>query len=141
MVSALILVAVPGTQAAEKNAFETWSPDSLKWQESRPGGTQRSILEGDLAASGGVVTYAFRMPPGSWFPPHTHPSTARVFVLKGELLLGEGEAEDHSKIRRIRAGEGVLVPGNVPHYEGSGGETIIIGVATSPFGTSFLEKH
>jgi mannose-6-phosphate isomerase-like protein (cupin superfamily) len=61
--------------------------------------------------------------------------------LKGELLLGEGEVEDRSKIRRVRAGEAVLVPGNLPHYEGSEGETIIIGVATSPFGTRFLEKR
>ena len=81
------------------------------------------------------------MPAGAWFPPHVHPTTARVFVLKGALLLGEGDVEDHSKVKRVEAGEVVLVPGNLPHYEGSEGDTIIIGIATSPFNTRFLEKH
>jgi hypothetical protein len=41
----------------------------------------------------------------------------------------------------VAAGEVVLVPGNPPHYEGSEGEIIIVGITTSPFNTRFLEKH
>jgi quercetin dioxygenase-like cupin family protein len=133
--------ALPLAGAAAEDGIHSWSADSLQWQEARPNGTQRSFLEGDPSVSGGVVTYAFHMPAGAWFPPHIHPTTARVFVLKGTLLLGEGEVEDHSKVKRVGAGEVVLVPGNLPHYEGAEGDTIIIGVATTPFGTTFLGKH
>ncbi len=141
MLSAVALVAVPLADAAAEQGIEVWSAGSLQWQESRPGGTQRSFLEGDPMGSGGVVTYAFHMPAGAWFPPHVHATTARVFVLKGALLLGEGDVEDHSKVKRVEAGEVVLVPGSLPHYEGCDGDTIIIGIATSPFNTSFLGKH
>jgi hypothetical protein len=57
-------------------------------------------------------------------------------------LMGKiaAEREDHSKVRRVEAGEVVMVPGNLPHYEGSEGDTIIIGITTSPFSTLFLEK-
>jgi hypothetical protein len=54
---------------------------------------------------------------------------------------GEGDVQDHSKVKRVAAGEVVLVPGNPPHYEGSEGEIIIVGITTSPFNTRFLEKH
>jgi quercetin dioxygenase-like cupin family protein len=139
--SALAFVAIPLADAAAEEGIQVWSADSLQWQESRPSGTQRSFLEGDPMGSGGVVTYAFHMPAGAWFPPHVHPTTARVFVLKGALLLGEGDVEDHSKVQRVRAGEVVLVPGDLLHYEGSEGDTIIIGITTGPFNTRFLEKH
>jgi len=117
-----------------------WSADTLLWQEARPGGTQRSILEGDPAVVDGAVTYAFHMPAGAWFPPHVHTTTARVFVLRGTLLLGEGSTEDHSNVRRIKAGEVVVVPGNFSHYEGAEGDTVIIGVTTGPFNTRFLKN-
>lgn len=140
ILSALAFIAVPVADVAAEQGIQVWSADSLQWQESRPGGTQRSFLEGDPLGTGGVVTYAFHMPAGAWFPPRVHPTTARVFVLKGALLLGEGDVEDHSKVKRVEAGEVVLVPGSLPHYEGSEGDTIIVGIATSPFNTRFLEK-
>jgi quercetin dioxygenase-like cupin family protein len=141
ILSAVAFVAVPPADVAAEQGIQVWSAGSLQWQESRPGGTQRSFLEGDPAGTGGVVTYAFHMPAGAWFPPHVHPTTARVFVLKGALLLGEGDVEDHSKVKCVEAGEVVLVPGSLPHYEGSEGDTIIIGITTSPFNTRFLGKH
>jgi quercetin dioxygenase-like cupin family protein len=140
ILSALACVAVALPDATAEEGIQVWSADSLQWQESRPSGTQRSFLEYPIGR-GDVVTYAFHMPAGAWFPPHVHPTPARVFVLKGVLLLGDGDVEDHDKVRRVKAGEVVLVPGNFPHYEGSEGDTIIIGVTTSPFDTRFLEKH
>jgi quercetin dioxygenase-like cupin family protein len=126
--------------ASAPSSPQVWSADTIPWSEARPGGAQRTILEGELSAEGEVVSYAFRMPDGAWFPAHTHSSAARVFVLKGVLLLGEGSTSDRSRVRRIKAGEVVLVPAGLPHFEGAEGETVIIGVAIGPWTTRFLEN-
>lgn len=123
--------------AAPPRGLEIWSPDAVAWTEARPGGAQRAILEGDLQTPGQVVTYAFHLPAGAWFPAHTHQTAARVFVLKGVLLLGEGPVSDRAKARRILAGEAVLVPGGLVHFEGAEEDTVIVGVATGPWTTRF----
>lgn len=134
---ALAAIALAGPAAAGE--IPVWSPNDIEWKIDRPGGTKLTVLEGDFQTPGKVLTYAFKMPDGAWYPAHTHPSTARVFVLKGVLLLGEGASSDKAKARRVVAGEAALVPGGLPHFEGAEGETVIIGVATGPWGTTFLE--
>ncbi len=141
MLPILILAAAPARPVEPLGAVQTFSADTLEWKEARPGGTQRTILEGDPKVPGSVVTYAFHMPDGAWFRPHLHPTTARVFVLRGTLLLGSGDSGDRATVRRITAGEVVIVPGNVHHYEGAEGDTVLIGVTTGPFETHFIAKQ
>ena len=119
--------------------LQTWSADSIQWQENRPGGTQRAVLEGDLARTG-PVTYAFHLPDGAWFPPHQHSSDARVFVLKGTLLLGQGNVIDQSKVLEVKAGEAVFVPHGLIHFEGARGDTVLIGTTMGPFTTVFFDR-
>jgi len=62
-----------------------------------------------------------------------------VFVVKGELRLGYGPVAD--KARALRYGEGslVVVPGGADHFDGADVDTIIIGVATGPWSTTYLD--
>ena len=93
-----------------------------------------------MATKGRIVTYAFHLPAGTWFPAHTHETAARVFVLKGALLLGEGASADHAKSRRIPAGQAVFVPAGLAHYEGAEEDTVIVGVAEGPWTTHIIGK-
>jgi quercetin dioxygenase-like cupin family protein len=144
MIAAVVAIAALGSPvkaAPESTASITyWDPGTMTWQINRPGGTQLSVLEGDLKTPGQVVTYAFHMPDGAWFPAHTHPASARVFVLKGVLLLGEGTSPDRAKARRVVAGQAALVPAELAHFEGAEGDTVIIGVAVGPWSTTFLPQ-
>lgn len=132
-----LALAAALTVAAPPQGLEIWSPDSVTWTEARPGGAERAILEGDLQSPDQVVTYAFHLPAGAWFPAHSHQTTARVFVLKGVLLLGVGAGADRAAARRIKAGQAVRVPGGLVHFEGAEEDTVIIGVATGPWATRF----
>ena len=117
-----------------------WNPDEIEWQLDRPQGCKLTILQGDVNTPGVPFTYAFYMPDGVWFPPHSHPSASRVVVVKGALLLGTGEKMDKAATRKIGFGSTAFVPANLPHFEGSKGETIIIGSAIHPWGTTFVES-
>jgi mannose-6-phosphate isomerase-like protein (cupin superfamily) len=46
---------------------------------------------------------------------------------------------DKSKAVRVRAGEYFIVRAGVPHFEGSEGETLIIGAALGGWKTRMLE--
>jgi hypothetical protein len=128
--------AASSTPAGE---LRIWEPESIKWEFDRPQGCKLALLEGDMNTPGVPFTYAFFMPDGVWFPPHAHPSDARVTVVKGTLLLGHGTKLDKGAVRTIELGSTAFVPAELPHFEGSKGETIIIGSAVPPWGTTFVE--
>ena len=131
--------AAASAASAGPPEFQIWDPETIKWEFDRPQGCKLSLLEGDMNTPGVPFTYAFFMPDGVWFPPHAHPSDARVTVVKGTLLLGSGSKLDKSAARTVELGSTAFVPADLPHFEGSKGETIIIGSAVPPWGTTFLE--
>ena len=135
----LALATLGPATPAFADPIPVWSAETITWMIDRPAGTKLTYLEGDAQTPDKVLTYAFKMPDGAWFPAHTHPSAARVFVMKGVLLLGEGASADRARARRISAGQVALVPAGVAHYEGAEGETVIIGVATGPWRTDFIK--
>jgi hypothetical protein len=120
--------------------IKIWNPQSIEWQHDRPNGCKLTLLEGSWETPGVPFTYAFFMPDGVWFPAHSHPSDARVVVVKGTLLLGSGRTLDKSEARAIPQGSTAFVPANLPHFEGAKGDTIIIGSAVPPWGTTFLDQ-
>jgi hypothetical protein len=131
--------AANATAPAPLAEIRICEPDSIRWEFDRPHGCKLALLEGDMCTPGVPFTYAFFMPDGVWFPPHHHPSDARVTVVKGTLLLGHGAKLDKAAARTIEVGSTAFVPAGLPHFEGSDGETIIIGSAVPPWGTTFLE--
>jgi hypothetical protein len=124
--------------SVQRRELRIWEPDSITWELDRPNGCKLTLLEGDWNTPGVPFTYAFFMPDGVWFPPHSRPSDARVIVARGTLLLGLGARMDKATARVIGPGATAFVPANLPHFEGSRGETIIIGSAVPPWGTTFI---
>ena len=124
---------------AEDRATGPWTPETIPWQAAAPNGTRYALLEGSREAAGGVFTYAFFIPAGVWDSPHRHSTTSRVFVLKGALGLGYGDRMDRNRAGRYAAGSLVVVPGGATHFDGAAEDTVINGVATGPWSTSYLD--
>ncbi len=138
--SALVLIAAMSTGVAlAAEPTGAWRVDAIPWQAAAPNGTKYALLEGARDTPGGVFTYAFFIPAGVWDSPHRHSTTARVFVAKGALGLGYGPTLDRAKARTYLAGDYVLVPGGEVHFDGADVDTIIIGVATGPWSTTYLD--
>jgi len=117
----------------------SWHPDSIVWQEYNPDGTKYALLQGLPDQPGVALTYAFFIPAGVWDAPHWHPTTARVAVVKGTLRLGYGDILDKDATRRYPTGSYLVVPGNVPHFDGADEETMIIGTAVGPWTTQYVQ--
>ena len=116
-----------------------WAPYAIPWQRAAANGTRYALLEGDRAAPGASFTYAFAIPAGVWDGPHRHSTTARVFVAKGTLGLGYGDHPDRARARRYPVGSVLVVPAGAVHFDGTDVDTVIIGVASGPWSTTYLD--
>lgn len=117
----------------------SWDIASITWQNLAANGSKYALLEGDRDKEGGLFTYAFFIPAGLWDMPHFHSSTARVFVASGALKLGYGDRLDKRSSREFKAGSLVVVPKGAVHFDGADSDTIIIGVASGPWHTTYLD--
>jgi quercetin dioxygenase-like cupin family protein len=98
------------------------------------------LLEGVRDTPGVPFTYAFFIPAGAWDAPHSHAATARVFVARGTLRLGYGSKLDRGKARAFPIGSVLIVPAGAVHFDGSSEDTIIIGTATGPWSTDYVDR-
>jgi len=121
------------------DAANGWTTESIPWQAQAPNGTRFSLLEGTRTEPGTSFTYAFFIPAGTWDGPHWHSTTARVFVAKGALRIGYGEHFDRTTAKTYPAGSLVVVPAHAVHFDGADVETVIIGVATGVWSTTYLD--
>ncbi|WP_164155424.1 cupin domain-containing protein [Sandarakinorhabdus rubra] len=129
-----ILIALA---AASPQAAVVIRPDAIPWEAAAPDGSRFALLEGVRDRAGEAFSYAFALPPGLWDRPHSHSSTARIFVLKGTLKLGWGRAMDKAQAQTFPAGSFVVVPAGAVHYDGADEETIILGVASGVWATRY----
>ena len=113
----------------------------IQWEEVAEDGTKYALLEGRRDVPGEVFSYAFSIPAGSWDPPHAHTADARVFVARGTLYLGYGEAFEREKLQAYPTGSYLLVPAGAQHFDGSEEETLIIGTALGPWATHYVNAN
>jgi hypothetical protein len=116
-----------------------WTAESIDWQEIGEDGTRYALLEGSRSAD--AFSYAFFIPAGFWDPPHWHSQDTRVFVVSGALWLGQGLVFDRSRLSRRTAGSFLLAPADIPHFDGSDEDTLIIGVASGPWATTYADPE
>ena len=115
-----------------------WTPNGIAWQTQGADGTRFALLEGVRDKPGTAFSYAFFIPAGVWDAPHSHSVTARVFVARGTLRIGYGASADTSRAVSYPADSYVIVPANAVHYDGADEDTVIIGTATGPWSTTYL---
>lgn len=113
---------------------------AIPWQSPETDGTQFAVLEGDERA-GTAFSYAFSIPAGTWDPPHWHTADARVVVVAGELRIGYGDRLEQSRAAGCGVGSFLTVPAGAVHFDGADIDTIILGVATGPWSTTYVEPR
>ena len=136
--AAVVLLAAAQLVAADRAA--DWDPDGIVWQRVNPDGTKFALLEGTRDTPGVAFSYAFFIPAGVWDAPHSHAATARVFVARGSLRLGYGDALDKGAAKAFPAGSYLVVPAGAHHFDGSPVDTLIIGTATGPWSTDYVAR-
>ena len=102
-------------------------PDQLTWGPAPavlPAGAKLAVLEGDPTAAG-PYTMRLRMPDHYRIPPHFHPATEHVTVVKGTFKVGMGEKVDASGLTTLPAGTFAALEPGVRHFAEADGETIL----------------
>lgn len=112
-------------------------PEEITWRGPATG-VQTSIAEGNPKAEG-PFTMMLRLPDGAWIQPHFHNVDKRLVVIKGELLIGQGDEVDAAHAAVLKAGGVAVMPASTHHYEGGRGETVVALIANGPFTTTMLK--
>lgn len=115
------------------------TPEDLPWQVFNADGTRSATLNGSREP-GVTFTYAFFLPAGTWDRPHSHPADARIVVAQGELRLGYGSDVDEGGAARHPVGSYLFVPAGAVHFDGAETDTVVIGVATAPWDTTYVAR-
>jgi quercetin dioxygenase-like cupin family protein len=144
LVAALTLgagaAAAQGSPSAQPPHAIVAAPDQITWAPAPPllpPGAKLAVLEGNPSEAGDF-TMRLLMPDRYRLPPHFHPVTEHVTVLKGTLKLGMGEKFDASAMTRLSTGTfGALQPGT-RHFAEAEGETILQLHGVGPWGLTYV---
>ncbi|MCD2453731.1 cupin domain-containing protein [Methylicorpusculum oleiharenae] len=119
--------------------MESFNPDTVKWNDELllPQGAQSVILVGD-PKNAGVFIALLKFPSNYPIPPHIHPFTEVITVLRGKLGNGMGETFDTKKGEMLNVGSSFVLPGGHIHYVWTTDEeTIVELIATGPWGITY----
>jgi quercetin dioxygenase-like cupin family protein len=118
----------------------------IKWTTGNFGaGLQTAVLAGNPSQPGPYVVRV-KFAPGTMSPPHFHPETRYIVVLKGTWWVGAGPKWDREATTPVPAGSLVVHQPNKIHYDGAKDEEVllqIVGVgpsATTPVDESGQPK-
>ncbi|MGD9905403.1 MAG: cupin domain-containing protein [Dehalococcoidia bacterium] len=131
-------IALGGTAAYAQTGGHTITQfGDLKWGPDNKG-VSTTIAEGNPRQDG-TFTMMLRLADGAWIPPHFHNVDKRLVVVKGELLMGHGDAIDAASATVVPTGGVAVVRANTHHFEGGRGETIVALIAPGPFTTTMIK--
>ena len=99
----------------------------IKWtSEASIPGLQTAVLAGDPRAAGQPYVIRVRFPPGTFSPPHFHPETRYIVVLKGTWWVGAGPKWDREATTPLPAGSFVVHHAQQVHYDGAKDEEVLL---------------
>ena len=102
-----------------------------------PKGAEFAVLQGDPSRAE-EFTVRLRFPNGYKIPPHTHPTSENVTVLKGTFLAGMGEQFVESSMKSFGRDAFASIPANHAHYAMARGQTIVQVHAIGPFQLTYV---
>ena len=104
-------------------------------------GIAQSILSGDPKVPGQVYVVRNRFSPGTFSPPHFHPETRYIVVLKGTWWVGSGPKFDKDATTPVPAGSFVVHHPNQIHWDGAKDEEAIVQITgIGPSGITFVDE-
>ena len=89
-------------------------------------GIASALLFGDPKVPGKMYVVRNRFSPGTFSPPHFHPETRYIQVIKGTWWVGSGTDWDKSKTTPVPAGGFVVHHPNQIHWDGAKDEEVIV---------------
>jgi quercetin dioxygenase-like cupin family protein len=119
--------------------MESFTPDTVKWNDEPilPKGAQSVVLVGDPNKAGVFIAW-LKFPSNYPIPPHIHPFTEVITVLRGKLGNGMGEIFDMKKGEMLKTGSSFVLPASHTHYVWTTDEeTIVQLIATGPWGITY----
>ena len=89
-------------------------------------GAFQAVVWGNPAKPGEVYVVRNRFTPGAFSPPHFHPETRYITVLKGTWWVGSGPKFDKDATAPVPAGSTVVHHANQVHWDGAKDEEVIV---------------
>jgi len=89
-------------------------------------GAANAVISGDPRVPEKPYVVRNRFSPGTFSPPHFHPETRYIVVLKGTWWVGSGTDWDKSKTTPVPAGSFVVHHANQIHWDGAKDEEVIV---------------
>jgi len=124
--SVLGLVTVGAAEPPEHIRKVTREAD-MKFNPSKlvPGVSQ-AVISGDPSKPGEVYVVRNRFSPNTFSPPHYHPETRYITVLKGTWWVGTGPKFDKDATTPVPAGSFVVDHPNQIHWDGAKDEEAVV---------------
>ncbi len=98
----------------------------IKFQPARYPGIQSAVISGNLTSPGQPYVQRNKFSPGTFSPPHFHPETRYIVVLKGTWWVGSGPKWDKENTTPVPAGSFVVHHANQIHYDGAKDEEVVL---------------
>jgi len=89
-------------------------------------GISQAVISGNPADPGKVYVVRNRFAPGTFSPPHFHPETRYIQVLKGTWWVGSGPKFDKDATTAVHAGSFVVHHPNQIHWDGAKDEEAVV---------------
>ena len=89
-------------------------------------GAANAVLQGDPRVPGQMYVVRNRFSPGTFSPPHFHPETRYITVIKGTWWVGSGPKFDAATTTPLPAGTTVVHHANQIHWDGAKDEEVIV---------------
>ena len=109
----------------------------VKWVQSLVApGVATAVMFGKPGDPGKPYVVRARFTPGTFSPPHFHPETRYIVVLKGTWWVGSGNKFDKETTTPVPAGSFVVHHPNQVHYDGAKDEEVIVQISGIGPGTT-----
>jgi quercetin dioxygenase-like cupin family protein len=103
------------------------------------GGTLRvAIIQGDPMTAGRTYTLRISCTDGAKIPPHWHPTTENVTVIKGAAAVGTGSKWDDAALKDVLTGGFFWAGPRMKHFAECKGDTILQVHGVAPFVINFV---
>jgi quercetin dioxygenase-like cupin family protein len=89
-------------------------------------GAANAVVWGNPATAGQLYIVRNRFSPGAFSPPHFHPETRYITVLKGTWWVGSGPKFDKDATTPVPAGSTVVHHANQIQWDGAKDEEVVV---------------
>ena len=89
-------------------------------------GASNTVIWGNPATAGAPYIVRNRFSPNTFSPPHFHPETRYITVIKGTWWVGSGPKFDAATTTPLPAGTTVVHHANQIHWDGAKDEEVIV---------------